>query len=139
MQRLDDAEAPVEGRVLYVVPRVYKLLKQGAGSARFAEFNGEMDRTVRMIDGVKVVVVPESRMRTEYDFADGFEPLASAGTVGMMLIHPKSVVAVVKHSYIKLWVPGTHTVGDGYLYQNRQYGDLFVVENRLDGIAVAVV
>ena len=139
MQQLDDAEAPGEGRVLYVIPRVYKLLKQGAGSQRFMEFNGEMDRTVRSLDGVKVIVVPESRMRTAYDFADGFEPLGSAGTVGMMLVHPKSVVAVVKHSYIKLWAPGTHTVGDGYLYQNRQYGDLFVNEQRIEGIAIAMM
>ena len=136
MLNLDEAEAPIDGRVLYVTPRIMMMLKRAAGSQRFSEFNNELDRTVRMIDGVKVVVVPESRMYAKYDFTEGFEPIWSAGHMDMVLLHPKSVVAVNKHSYIKLWAPGSHTVGDGYLYQNRQYGDLFVVDSRVDGICI---
>jgi hypothetical protein len=54
----------------------------------------------------------------------------------MILVHPSSVIACDKHSYIRLWAPGTHTQGDGYLYQNRKYGDLFVLDTRKDGIAI---
>jgi len=138
MLLLDEAEVPVEGRLLYVTPRVMMMLKRAAGTQRFAEFNNELDRTIRMVDGVKVVVVPESRMKTAYDFTDGFVPEAGARVMDMVLIHPKTVVAFNKHSYVKLWAPGSHTVGDGYLYQNRQYGDLFVVESRVNGVCINV-
>lgn len=139
MQRMDEEEVPQEGRILYVTPAVSKLLSQSAELNRIMNVIDEkskIKRSVRMLDEVQVVVVPASRMKTEYDFSDGFIPGGDARQINMMLIHPSSVIAVNKHSYIKLWSPGTHTQGDGYLYQNRQYGDLFVVDTRLGGIAI---
>jgi len=139
MQLMDEQEVPQEGRILYVTPATNKLLSQSAELSRIMSIthnDGDVKRNVRMLDEVQVVVVPASRMRTAYDFADGFVPAAGSGQVHMMLIHPSSVIAVNKHNYIKLWAPGSHTMGDGYLYQNRQYGDLFVVDTRLGGIAI---
>ncbi|MCL2575134.1 MAG: capsid protein [Defluviitaleaceae bacterium] len=139
MQRMDEEEVPQEGRILYVTPAVNKMLAQSAELNRVMnviEGDGNIKRNVRMLDEVQVVVVPTSRMKTAYDFSDGFVPVASARQINMMLIHPSSVIAVNKHSYIKLWAPGSHTVGDGYLYQNRQYGDLFVIDTRIGGIAI---
>ena len=141
MQSMDEEEVPQEGRILYVTPAVNKLLSQSAELNRIMNVIDEdsrIKRSVRMLDEVQVVVVPAGRMKTAYDFSDGFVAAAGARQIAMMLIHPSSVIAVNKHSYIKLWAPGTHTVGDGYLYQNRQYGDLFVVETRLGGIMVNV-
>jgi len=139
MQRMDEEEVPQAGRILYVTPAVNKLLSQSAELGRIMNVlddGGAVNRAVRMLDEVQVVVVPSGRMRTAYDFSDGFVPLANAGQIHMMLVAPSSVIAVNKHSYIKLWAPGTHTQGDGYLYQNRQYGDLFVVDTRVSGVAV---
>jgi len=141
MQLMDEEEVPQEGRILYVTPAVSKLLSQSAELNRIMNVIDEdsrIKRSVRMLDEVQVVVVPASRMRTAYDFSDGFTPAAGSQQMRMVLIHPSSVIAVNKHSYIKLWAPGTHTVGDGYLYQNRQYGDLFVVNTRLGGIIINV-
>lgn len=139
MQAMDEEEVPQEGRILFVTPAVNKLLSQSAELNRIMNVIDEQSkvkRTVRMLDEVQVVVVPASRMRTSYNFSDGFVPAAGAGQIHMMLVSPSSVIAVNKHSYIKLWPPGSHTMGDGYLYQNRQYGDLFVIDTRLGGIAV---
>lgn len=42
-----------------------------------------------------------------------------------------------KYSYIKLFTPGTDSrTADGYLYQNRNYGDLFLIENKVAGVAM---
>lgn len=44
-----------------------------------------------------------------------------------------------KYSYIKLFTPGTDSrTADGYLYQNRCYGDLFLLEKKVDGCAMNV-
>ncbi|MCL2376289.1 MAG: capsid protein [Defluviitaleaceae bacterium] len=141
MQRMDEAEVPQAGRILYVTPAVNKLLSQSTEFNRImnvVDGDGSLKRAVRMLDEVEVVVVPAARMRSEYDFSDGFVPTGNARQIHMMLVAPSSVIAVSKHSYIKLWAPGTHTQGDGYLYQNRQYGDLFVIDTRIGGIAVNV-
>jgi hypothetical protein len=135
MAEMDEAEVPEDGRILYLTPEAMRCFKKEAGPNRLFE-TADINRCVKMIDGVKVVVVPAGRMKTEYVFTDGFEPEAGALTMHMVLVHPKSVVAVCKHGYIKLWEPGTHTQGDGYLYQNRQYGDLFVIPSRAGGIKI---
>ncbi|MCL2619852.1 MAG: capsid protein [Defluviitaleaceae bacterium] len=141
MQAMDEAEVPTEGRILYVTPRVDKLLNQANELSRLMWVNdrekgNKVNRSIRVLDEVQVVVVPSSRMRTAYDFDSGFVPSVGSRQVHMMLVHPGAVIAVNKHSYIKLWTPGSHTQGDGYLYQNRQYQDLFVVDSRVGGIAV---
>jgi len=141
MQMMDEEEVPQQGRILYVTPAVNKLLSQSVELNRITnviDADKRIKRTVRMLDEVEVVVVPSGRMRTAYDFCDGFVPKQNAGQINMMLVAPSSVIAVNKHSYIKLWAPGSHTLGDGYLYQNRQYGDLFVVDTRVGGIAINV-
>jgi len=141
MQRMDEDEVPQEGRILYITPDVSKVLSQASELMRFVQVNGKgkgskVNRNVRMLDEVEVVVVPSSRMKTAYNFQNGFVPAQNSRQINMMLIHPSSVIAVNKHSYIKLWTPGSHTQGDGYLYQNRQYQDLFVIDTRLAGISI---
>jgi hypothetical protein len=140
MEAMDEAETPSEGRVLYVSSKVNTLLKENSDSMRMfnaqATGEGKLNRIIRSLDDVKVVQMPSSRMRSAYDFTDGFVPASNAKIINMILIHPKSVIACNKHSYIKLWPPGSHTQGDGYLYQNRQYGDLFLISTRIKGVAI---
>lgn len=140
MEAMDDAEVPEEGRILYVTPTVYKNLKQAEQIARNITVNtnnsGNIQRAVRSLEEVTITKVPSTRMKTSYDFTDGFVPAAGALQINMILVHPRSVIAVDKHSYIKFWPPGTHTVGDGYLYQNRKYGGLFVIDTRVQGVMI---
>ena len=142
MEDMDDAGVPEDGRILYVTAAVHTMLKQAENIARQIVVNGSNDgainRAVRSLDGVKIVSVPKSRFKTAYDFTDGFVPAVGAKQINMMLVHPRSVIAVDKHSAIYLWAPGSHTGGDGYLYQNRRYGDLFLIENKLDGIKLNI-
>lgn len=139
MKIMTEAEVPVEGRVLYVTPSVNEILKQAKEMQRFINLNannGNIQRTITSLDNVKIKEIISSRMKTVYDFTDGCKPGTTAKQINMILLHPKSVIACNKHSYIKLWPEGSHTQGDGYLYQNRQYWDLFVVKNRVEGIYI---
>lgn len=139
MQEMDENEVPAEGRLLFVTPEINKMLSQTEGINRImnaVSSKSRINRTIRMLDEVQIIVVPKSRMKTEYNFEDGFVALDTAKQINMLLIHPSSVIAANKHNYIKLWSPGTHTLGDGYLYQNRQYSDIFVLSTRAKGIAI---
>ncbi len=134
---LDEAEVPGDGRILYVTPKVMSLLKNAASISRglsVQQSGGLLDRRVTMLDNVTVQVVPSCRMLTSYDFDDGCEPLPNAHQIHMILMHPSCVIAPIKHSAIYLFAPGEHTEGDGYLYQNRLYTDLFLLPGKADGV-----
>jgi hypothetical protein len=136
---MDEAEVPQEGRMVYLTPAVFTALKTASGITRSLDVNNgaqRVNREIVMIDNLAIVKVPSARMKTVYNFTNGFVPGASALQINALMVHPKSVIAIEKHSYIKLWPEGTHTQGDGYLYQNRKYGDLFVIPNRKDGIII---
>lgn len=141
MEEMDEAEVPLEGRILYVTPAVEKLIKNAEEVQKVyslnAGGNGFM-RAVRNLDDVKIQKIPSARMKTTYDFTDGCVPGTTAKQINMILVHPKSILACDKHAYIKLWAPGSHTQGDGYLYQLRKYWDLFVIDTRAEGIKINI-
>lgn len=141
MCNMDDAGVPEEGRLLYLTPAMYKVAKNAQGLTRFMNVSGMTDGTVNRkvwdLDDVEIVKVPSARMKTAYDFTTGFTPAQSAGQINCIAVHPDSVVARERYSYIKMFAPGTDSrTGDGYIYQNRKYGDLFVLNQRLAGIAI---
>lgn len=142
MTAMDDDEVPQDGRILYVTPAVADAIKNAKGVSRSIDSGNAADtainRVINALDNVKIVKVPSGRMKTAYDFSDGFKAGVAAKQMNMILVHPRSVIACDKHSYIRLWPEGTHTKGDGWLYQNRKYGDLFVIDNRKNGIKINV-
>lgn len=141
METMDDAGVPEEGRLLYLTPAMFKIAKNAQGLTRYMTVNGMADGAVNRkiwdLDDVEIVKVPKGRMKTQYDFTDGFTPSTKAGQINAIAVHPDSVVARERYAYIKMFAPGTDSrTGDGYIYQNRKYGDLFVLAQRLDGIAI---
>jgi hypothetical protein len=142
MAAMDDAGVPEEGRILYVTPAVYKMLKSADGMTRFLHVNDgagntPVNRKIYDLDDVEIVKVPSARFKSKYDFTTGFAPATGAKQINAILVHPNSVVARERYAYIKMFAPGTDSrTGDGYIYQNRKYGDLFVLDQRLAGIAI---
>lgn len=141
MTAMDEAAVPEEGRILYATPTVKKLLKRAEGIQRNIDVSSQsgIDRRVHSLDNVEIKSVPSARMRTQYNFTDGCTPADGARQINFILIHPSCVVCRDKYSYIKLFTPGTDSrTADGYLYQNRNYGDLFLLEMKKDGCAMNV-
>lgn len=138
MQALDDAEAPEEGRILYVTNAIDKLLKQATGLVRNIETtqnNGDIMRIISMLDTVKIVKVHPSRMNTSYNFTLGFIP--TGDQINMMLIHPSAVLAPLKYNLSDVANPSAVTDGK-YLVHERQYWDVFLIETRFNAMAVNV-
>ena len=141
MSKMDDAGVPVDGRILYVTPTVNKLLKAADGIQRMITVNSSntVNRIVHSLDDVTIKMVQSGRMKTKYNFTDGCVAAADADQINFILVHPSCVVARDKYAYISLFTPGTDSrTADGYLYQNRNYWDLFLIERKVAGCAMHV-
>ena len=141
MSKMDDAGVPVDGRILYVTPTVNKLLKEADGIQRVITVNGAnaVNRNVHSLDDVTIKMVQSGRMKTKYNFTNGCVATADADQINFILVHPSCVVARDKYAYISLFTPGTDSrTADGYLYQNRNYWDLFLIERKVAGCAMHV-
>ena len=141
MAIMDDAGVPEEGRILYVTPTMRAIVKEAEGISRSITVNtpSTINRKVHSIDDVTIKMVPSSRMKTKYDFTDGCVAAGGAKQINWILIHPSCVVCRDKYSYIKLFTPGTDSrTADGYLYQNRSFGDLFLLEKKVEGCSMNV-
>ena len=138
MARMDEAGVPEEGRMLYVTPTMNKIVKEAEGLQRVMTVASPstINRKVHSLDDVTIKMVPAARMKTKYDFTTGCVASADAKQINWILIHTSCVVCRDKYSYIKLFTPGTDSrTADGYLYQNRCYGDLFLLEKKVEGCA----
>lgn len=140
MADMDDEGVPMEGRELRGTSTILKLLKKADGITRNIESgNTNIDRRVHSLDDVKLISVPSARFMTAYDFTEGAVPATTAKQINLMLCHPSCQVTRDKYSYIKLFTPGTDSrTADKYIYQNRNYGDSFLIENKACGIAFNV-
>lgn len=141
MAIMDDASVPAEGRILYVTPSMNKIVKNAQGIERSITVTAatSINRKVHSLDDVTIKMVPAARMKTLYNFTDGCVADEGAGQINWILIHTSCVVCRDKYSYIKLFSPGTDSrTADGYLYQNRNFGDLFLLERKVPGCAMNV-
>lgn len=141
MAIMDEAAVPEEGRVLYVTPTMNKIVKEAEGIQRVMTVTSPstINRKVHSLDDVTIKMVPAARMKTKYDFTEGCVAAEDAKQINWILIHTSCVVCRDKYSYIKLFTPGTDSrTADGYLYQNRNYGDLFLLEKKVEGCAMNV-
>ena len=140
MAEMDDDGVPTEGRILYVTPQIRKLLKNAEGIQRNIDVtsnNGSIDRRVHSLDDVTITSVPSARFKTSYNFTNGCVPAEDAKQINMMLIHPSCQVTREKYSYIKVFTPGHDSrTADNYLFQNRKFGDTFLIKNKACGIAI---
>lgn len=94
-----------------------------------------LESRVTSIDGVTIIEVwDDQRFKTAYDFSDGFTPTADASDIEIIVVAKQAIVQAVKENAVYLFAPGEHTEGDGYLYQNRLYHDLWVLDQQKDGV-----
>ncbi|MCC2250074.1 hypothetical protein JUJ52_08850 [Virgibacillus sp. AGTR] len=112
--------------------------KEGKGNFSLQNENTNIETRVTVIDGVKLIEVFDvDRFHTAFDFTDGFVPAVDAQQLNWIIVYRGAVIAKAKLNSVYLFQPGQHTEGDGYLYQNRLYHDLFVLKNQAKGVVVS--
>ena len=139
MEKMDEAGVPGAGRLLYVTPKVNKLLKEAKDIQRVMGVTGEgsVKRSIYDLDDVKIKVVQSARLKSKYNFTEGCVAAADAKQINFILVLPTAVIARDKYSYINAFEPGEDSrTADNYLLQSRFYMDAFLVKNRANGIYI---
>ena len=140
-EKLDDAEVPYEGRILYVSPKMYRLLK--GGITRYT-MNGEngIDYNVEIYNDMRVITVPSGRFNTAvtlgqptaHDGAGGYTTTGS--TINFLIIHPSAIMQAVKLANPRIFSPEVVQEAQGWLYDFRQYHGAWVKHQKANGIYV---
>ena len=140
-EKLDDAEVPYEGRILFLNPTMYRYLK--AGITRYT-YNGEngIDYNVEMYNDMRVITVPSGRFNTvctlaqptDHDGAGGYT--AAGATINFMIVHPSAIMQVVKHAVPRIFPPAVNQEADAWKFDYRVYHGAWVKHQKANGIYV---
>lgn len=69
------------------------------------------------------------------NIASYYELVAAAGCdINFMIVNPESAEAIVKHNPLRYFAPEVNQSDDAHKWQYRLYHDLFVYENKVNGI-----
>ena len=135
---MTDARVPRDRIRCKMTPATYKLLKEATGLTRFVETGSgiqPVDRNVAKLDGIVIEEVPSDLMKTAYTFTTGWVAASGAGQVNMILFDPLAIAAPVVYDTSMMSAPTAQTKGK-WLYYERYYYDIFVLNQRTNGIFV---
>ena len=140
-EKLDDAEVPYEGRILFVNPTMYRYLK--AGITRYT-MNGEngIDYNVEIYDNMRVITVPSGRFNTVCTLAqptahDGEGGYTAAGsTINFLIIHPSAIMQANCFTEPRIFSPAVWQQSQGWAWDFRQYHGVWVKHQKTNGIYV---
>jgi len=147
LEVMAEAEVPKERLICYVSPTVYTFLKQSNLITRYFVTNvgtTAVNREVETLDGVPVVVVPQSRFYTVLTLYDGSTGGQEAGgyiknastgkDINFMLVDPAASLAITKTSEPRIFAPEVNQTRDSWKFDYRLYHDIFVPDNVTSGI-----
>ena len=130
---MDEAEVPMENRILYITPTLYGLV-QDMDTTKSKEV---LDRFA------KVVLIPQTRFYTAIDLNDGTTSGEEAGgyakasggkDINFMVIEKSAVLQYPKHIVNKVISPELNQDSDKWLFFFREYGLADVYDNKVAGI-----
>lgn len=145
---MDNAEVPAEGRILFVSPQVASLIRQSNNYVRNVSVAGAegIDNRFDMYNGMRVVVVPQTRFYTAITLYDGTTAGQEAGgyiktattgkNINFMIVHPTATFSITKTATPKIITPEQNPDADAYIFGYRLYHDIFVPDNKTKGIYV---
>ena len=142
LEQLANARASLDRVVCYMRPGIYSIMKQCNGMTRYFHVNeksgGEgqpINRLVAEMDGVTIRVVPDSIMKSAFDFTEGWAPATGNKQINVILLSTDAVAAPVKYETSMISEPTAQSKGK-YLYYERYYYGAFKLAERSDAIIV---
>ena len=141
VEKLDDAEVPYEGRILFVNPTTYRLLK---GGITRMTMNGEdgIDYNIEMYNDMRVITVPKGRFNTaltlsqpdSHDDVGGYTLTGS--TINFLIIHPSAIMQANCFTEPRIFSPAVWQQSQGWAWDFRQYHGAWVKHQKTNGIYV---
>lgn len=139
---LDDLEVPYEGRILFVNPTIYKLIKGGI-TRMIENADRDIDYNVERYNDMRVITVPSGRFNTavtlaqpdSHDDAGGYT--ATGATINYMIVHPTAIMQAVHMAEPRVFSPEVNQQARAWMYDFRQYHGAWVKNNKKDGIYVS--
>jgi len=134
------AEADLSRCLAFFSDTAYGSLE--AAVTRMLGNDNTVNRAVNSLDGVPVIMVPQTRFYTAIDLEAGATPSAaghyskSSGgkEINFMLIDPVAVVQVKKHELPKVFSPDENQAADNWIFDYDLYHDAFVLDNKIGGV-----
>lgn len=143
---LDDLEVPEMNRALFVSNGVYQLMKQSGDTFKVRMANGTnrvLDRDIEMFDKMPLIKVPSGRFNTSITLYDGTSGGQTAGgyvtagyDINFMIVPLDIVAGVTKYVNPGIIGPDANQSADAWIYKYRLYHDLFIADNKVDGVYV---
>lgn len=139
---LDDAEVPYEGRILFVNPTTYKLIKSGI-TRMVMNADNNVNYNVEMYNDMRLITVPSGRFNTAITLnaptasngAGGYT--ATGDAINYMIVHPSAILQVVKHAVPRIFSPEVNQEADAWKFDYRVYHDCFIEAQKTNGIYVS--
>jgi N4-gp56 family major capsid protein len=117
---ISENEMPIDGRIAYVSPDYYKLLKQDANFIKASDLAQDMliKGQVGSVDGVAIISVPSTRL---------------AAGVSFVITHPMACTSPINLADYEIHedAPGVA----GHLIEGLVYYDAFILNNKKNAIA----
>ncbi len=105
---------------------------------------GGVDFKVKSINGVTLIPVQKSRMKSAYTFvengeagAGGFTPVGDAKEIHMLMLPKKAASLVKKTEKMRIFTPEQNLDADAYKFDYRIYYDVFVKKSAVKAIQVS--
>ena len=138
-EKMDDAEVPYEGRILFMNPTMYRFLKSGITRYTMNGENG-IDYNIEMYDNMRVITVPSRRFNTAVTLANPTAHNDAGGytvtgqTINFMIIHPSAIMQANCFTEPRIFSPGVWQQSQGWAWDFRQYHGAWVKNQKKSGI-----
>lgn len=140
IKALDDDEVPKDGRILFVSSETEQAMEDSGEFFKTIDVtknNGVIDTGIKVFNGMPVYPVPSARFYDNFDFgSDGFAPNASGVGLNFIIGYKPALLAIVKYKTSNIINALANQTADGYILKYRIYHDLFVLDNKVNGIYV---
>ena len=136
-----------EELVAFVDGGMLRALQNSEDIARHLVMNdftkGELHTQVSSLNGVAILPVPDSRMKTAYTFNDGttagqeeggFAPLESASSIGLLVMPRRAASLIKKTEQVRCFDPAHNLKADAWKLDYRLYYDVVLKDSLKAGI-----
>ena len=140
-----------EELVAFVDSTMLNALQNSEDIARHLVMNdfkkGELHTQVTSLNGVSILPVPNSRMKTAFEFYDGtssgeeaggFFPAESAKNIGLLLVPRRAASLIKKTEQVRCFDPAHNLKADAWKLDYRLYYDVVLKDSLKGGICTYV-